>query len=178
MLLSPCIRLRAGLQAPPSESRSSHDHSFRPLTIVVATDLNNGIGIRNTLPWHLPEDLAHFKHLGACHPDGPQDLRIDRPPLPNRATSSSPAMPTGNRGVETAASLQDAAALAQGAPAFIIGGAQIYAEALPLVDRLIITRIAGSFDCDAFFPAMDEPFGRRRRASNTTPKLPDWTTLL
>ena len=128
------------------------------LTIVVATDLNNGIGIRNTLPWHLPEDLAHFQRTTSGHAIlmGRKTFESIGRPLPNRRN----IVITRNTewqhaGVETAASLQDAAALAQGAPAFIIGGAQIYAEALPLVDRLIITRINQAFDCDAFFPALD-----------------------
>jgi dihydrofolate reductase len=128
------------------------------LTIVVATDLNNGIGIRNTLPWHLPEDLAHFKRTTSGHAIlmGRKTFESIGRPLPNRRN----IVITRNTewqhaGVETAASLQDAAALAQGAPAFIIGGAQIYAEALPLVDRLIITRINQAFDCDAFVPALD-----------------------
>lgn len=129
------------------------------LTIVVATDLNNGIGINNTLPWRLPEDLAHFKRTTSGHAIlmGRKTFESIGRPLPNRRN----IVITRNAdwqhaGVETATSLQAAAALAGDAPAFIIGGAQIYAEALPLVDRLIITRIAGSFDCDAFFPAIDE----------------------
>lgn len=129
------------------------------LTIVVATDLNNGIGINNTLPWRLPEDLAHFKRTTSGHAIlmGRKTFESIGRPLPNRRN----IVITRNAdwqhaGVETATSLQAAAALAGDAPAFIIGGAQIYAEALPLVDRLIVTRIAGSFDCDAFFPAIDE----------------------
>lgn len=129
------------------------------LTIVVATDLNNGIGINNTLPWRLPEDLAHFKRTTSGHAIlmGRKTFESIGRPLPNRRN----IVITRNAdwqhaGVETVTSLQAAAALAGDAPAFIIGGAQIYAEALPLVDRLIITRIAGSFDCDAFFPAIDE----------------------
>ncbi|HZG19680.1 MAG TPA: dihydrofolate reductase [Herbaspirillum sp.] len=129
------------------------------LTIVVATDLNNGIGINNTLPWRLPEDLAHFKRTTSGHAIlmGRKTFESIGRPLPNRRN----IVITRNAdwqhaGVESATSLQAAAALAGDAPAFIIGGAQIYAEALPLVDRLIITRIASSFDCDAFFPAIDE----------------------
>ncbi|NQE48173.1 dihydrofolate reductase [Herbaspirillum rubrisubalbicans] len=129
------------------------------LTIIVATDLNNGIGIRNTLPWHLPEDLAHFKRTTSGHTIlmGRKTFESIGRPLPNRRN----IVITRNAqwqhpGVETAGSLAQAAALAGAAPAFVIGGAQVYAEALPLVDRLIITRIARAFECDAFFPAVDE----------------------
>ncbi|WP_443115751.1 dihydrofolate reductase [Herbaspirillum seropedicae] len=129
------------------------------LTLIVATDLNNGIGINNTLPWRLPEDLAHFKRTTSGHAIlmGRKTFDSIGRPLPNRRN----IVITRNAGwqhdgVETAGSLQEAAALCAGAPAFVIGGAQIYAEALPLADRLIITRIAQAFDCDAFFPALDQ----------------------
>ena len=128
------------------------------LAIVVATDRNNGIGINNTLPWHLPEDLAHFKRTTTGHAIlmGRKTFESIGRPLPNRRN----IVITRNAdwqhaGVETAASLPAAAALAGDDPAFIIGGAQIYAEALPLVNRLIVTRIEQTFDCDAFFPALD-----------------------
>ena len=139
------------------------------LTIVVATDLNNGIGIRNTLPWHLPEDLAHFKRTTSGHAIlmGRKTFESIGRPLPNRRN----IVITRNggwqhAGVETAGSLQEAAALVQAAPAFIIGGAQIYAEALPLVDRLIITRIGKVFDCDAFFPALDQALWQETAREN------------
>ena len=128
------------------------------LTIVVATDLNNGIGINNTLPWHLPEDLAHFKRTTSGHAIlmGRKTFESIGRPLPNRRNIVITRNATWqHEGVETAGSLQEAAALAGAAPAFIIGGAQVYADALPLVDRLIITRIDQRFDCDAFFPALD-----------------------
>lgn len=130
------------------------------LTIVVATDRNNGIGINNTLPWHLPEDLAHFKRTTSGHAIlmGRKTFESIGRALPNRRN----IVITRNAGwqhdgVERAGSLAEAAALAAaaGGPAFIIGGAQIYAEALPLAERLIITRIDASFDCDAFFPPLD-----------------------
>ena len=128
------------------------------LTIVVATDLNNGIGINNTLPWHLPEDLAHFKRTTSGHAIlmGRKTFESIGRPLPNRRNIVITRNASWqHEGVETAGSLQQAAALAGAAPAFIIGGAQVYADALPLVDRLIITRIDQRFDCDAFFPALD-----------------------
>lgn len=133
------------------------------LTIVVATDQHNGIGINNTLPWHLPEDLAHFKRTTSGHAIlmGRKTFESIGRPLPNRRN----IVITRNAGwqhagVESAASLQAAAALAGSEPAFIIGGAQIYAEALRLVNRLIVTRIEQAFDCDAFFPAVDPALWR------------------
>jgi dihydrofolate reductase len=134
------------------------------LTIIVATDANRGIGIDNRLPWHLPEDLAHFKRTTTGHPIimGRKTFDSIGRPLPNRRNIVITRNPQwAHAGVESAASVAEAAALAAsssgegGGEAFIIGGAQIYAEALPLTERLIVTEIAQRFDCDAFFPAPD-----------------------
>jgi dihydrofolate reductase len=132
------------------------------LSIIVATDANRGIGINNTLPWHLPEDLAHFKRTTTGHPIimGRKTFDSIGRPLPNRRNIVITRNPEwSHAGIESVASVAAAAALAgsnvDGGEAFIIGGAQIYEEALPLADRLIVTEIAQRFDCDAFFPALD-----------------------
>ncbi len=128
------------------------------LTLVVAVDANNGIGIANQLPWHLPEDLAHFKRV-----------TMGRPIVMGRKTFDSigRALP-GRRnivitrnaawshpGVETAASLDAAIAMLAGERASIIGGAQIFTEALAVADEMIVTHIDHAFVCDTFFPAID-----------------------
>jgi len=128
------------------------------LSIIVATDAANGIGIRNTLPWRLPEDLAFFKRTTTGHPIimGRKTFESIGRPLPNRrniVVSRNPAW--RHEGVESASSLAAAVQLAGDGPAFIIGGAQIYAEALPRATRLLVTAIDKRFDCDAFFPAID-----------------------
>jgi len=129
-----------------------------PLTLVVAIDASNGIGIDNRLPWHLPEDLAHFKRV-----------TLGRPIIMGRKTFDSigRALP-GRRnivvtrnagwshaGVETAASLEQAIALLGGERASIIGGAQVFNEALVMADAMIVTHIDHVFNCDTFFPAID-----------------------
>ena len=128
------------------------------LSIIVATDAANGIGIRNTLPWRLPEDLAFFKRTTTGHAIimGRKTFESIGRPLPNRrniVVSRNPAW--RHEGVESASSLAAAVQLAGDGPAFIIGGAQIYAEALPRATRLLVTAIDKRFDCDAFFPAID-----------------------
>ena len=128
------------------------------LSIIVATDAANGIGIRNTLPWRLPEDLAFFKRTTTGHPIimGRKTFESIGRPLSNRrniVVSRNPAW--RHEGVESASSLAAAVQLAGDGPAFIIGGAQIYAEALPRATRLLVTAIDKRFDCDAFFPAID-----------------------
>ncbi len=127
-------------------------------TIIVATDAKGGIGINNTLPWRLPEDLAFFKKTTSGHAIvmGRKTFESIGRALPNRRN----VVVTRNvawrhDGVEAVGSLAAAAALIGDGPAFIIGGAQIYAEALPLAGRLLVTEIGKAFDCDAFFPAID-----------------------
>jgi len=129
------------------------------LTLIVATDRLRGIGINNTLPWRLPEDLAYFKRTTSGHPIimGRKTFDSIGRPLPNRRN----IVVTRNaewrhEGVETAPSLNAAASTAGDAEAFVIGGAQIYAEALPHADRLIVTEIGKTFDCDTFFPEIDQ----------------------
>ncbi|AMP05870.1 dihydrofolate reductase [Collimonas pratensis] len=128
------------------------------LTIIVAIDANNGIGIRNTLPWRLPEDLAHFKRTTSGHAIimGRKTFESIGRPLPNRRNIVITRNPAWrHEGIESAPSLAAAAALAGDAEAFIIGGAEIYAAAQDLAQRLIVTEIRHSFDCDAFYPARD-----------------------
>ncbi|MEY4467829.1 MAG: hypothetical protein RIR21_1622 [Pseudomonadota bacterium] len=128
------------------------------LSLIVATERQNGIGIRNTLPWRLPEDLAFFKRTTTGHTIvmGRKTFDSIGRPLPNRRsiviTRNSAWQ---HEGVETASSLAHAVELAGSGEAFVIGGAQIYVEALPLASRLIVTEIAGDFECDAFFPSID-----------------------
>lgn len=128
------------------------------LTIVVATDAQRGIGINNSLPWRLPEDMAHFKRTTTGHPVvmGRKTFESIGRPLPNRRN----IVITRNaewrhEGVEAVTSLDAAIALVGDAEACIIGGAQIYREALPRTDRLVVTEIARTFECDAFFPTID-----------------------
>jgi dihydrofolate reductase len=130
----------------------------KQITLVVAMDAQRGIGVDNQLPWHLPEDLAHFKRV-----------TLERPIIMGRKTFDSIGRPlpkrrnivvTRNRewsheGVEVAASLEEAIALAGDGPSSIIGGAQIFNEALPLADRMIVTHIDAVYRCDTVFPEID-----------------------
>ncbi|HYD80719.1 MAG TPA: dihydrofolate reductase [Paucimonas sp.] len=129
------------------------------LTIIVAADLRDGIGIDNQLPWHLPEDMAHFKRTTTGHAVimGRKTFDSIGRPLPNRRNIVVTRNPEWkHEGVETAASVEAAIALLGDEEAFVIGGAQIYAQALPRADKLIKTEIGKTFDCDAFFPRLDE----------------------
>ena len=128
------------------------------LSIVVAMDRARGIGVNNTLPWHLPEDLAHFKRVTSGHAIimGRKTFDSIGRPLPNRRN----IVITRNRdwahdNVVAVGSLQEALREVTGSPSFIIGGAQIFAESLGMVEQLIVTEIDKTFDCDTFFPAPD-----------------------
>jgi dihydrofolate reductase len=126
------------------------------LAIIVAADQKRGIGINNTLPWKLPEDLAHFKRLTTGHAIimGRKTFESIGRPLPNRRN----IVITRNTewradGVETVHSIEAARDLVAGdARAYIIGGAQVYEQALALADEVIITEIQSVYACDAHFP--------------------------
>lgn len=128
------------------------------LTLVVAIDEKRGIGIDNKLPWHLPEDLAHFKRTTMGHPIimGRKTFDSIGRPLPNRRNIVITRNPDWKRdGVDAVSSLDAALALIGDTPACIIGGGQIFAEALPIAQRMVVTEIGKTFECDAFFPEFD-----------------------
>lgn len=127
------------------------------LKIIVAIDTRGGIGINNKLPWHLPEDLAHFKQITSGHPIimGRKTFDSIGRALPNRRNIViSRNREWQHAGVECVASLEAARAAVAAQDAYIIGGAEIYKQALPLADELIITEIVEDFSCDAFFPSV------------------------
>ncbi len=127
------------------------------LTLIVAMDAQRGIGIDNRLPWHLPEDLAHFKRLTSGHPIimGRKTFDSIGRPLPNRRNIVVTRNPEWRHdGVEAAPSLRAAIALTGDAPAFIIGGAQVFAESMGLARRMVVTEISHTFACDTWFPPL------------------------
>lgn len=128
------------------------------LILVVAMDAQRGIGVDNQLPWHLPEDLAHFKRVTLGHPIvmGRKTFESIGRPLPGRRNIVVTRNPDWTHdGVEVAASLEAAVALVGGEAASIIGGAQVFAEAMAVADRMIVTHIERTYRCDTFFPEID-----------------------
>jgi dihydrofolate reductase len=129
-----------------------------PLTAVVAMDIQGGIGIGNKLPWRLPEDMAHFKRTTMGHPVimGRKTFDSIGRPLPNRRNIVITRNPDWkHENVEAVHSVQEALALVGDTPSCLIGGAQIYVEAMPFIQRLVVTEISKAFDCDTFFPKID-----------------------
>ena len=132
------------------------------VTLVVALGSNGVIGMGNALPWRLPEDLAHFKQLTLGHPMimGRTTYESIGRPLPGRTTIVLTRDAAWSAdGVETAPDLD--AALTRAAEldddVFVVGGGQVYAEALErdLVDLLCVTRVAQAPDGDTRFPQID-----------------------
>lgn len=131
------------------------------ITLIAAVARNRVIGAGNALPWRLPEDLKRFKSLTLGHPIimGRKTWESLGRPLPGRTNiivsrSADFAAPGGT----VVGSLEAAIAMAANAgadEAFIIGGAQIYAQALPICNRLQLTEIDRDYAGDAHFPAFD-----------------------
>ena len=124
--------------------------------LLAAVAKNGVIGARGKLPWHLPEDLQHFKRLTLHHPIimGRRTWESFAKPLPDRehiVVSRKPGFAAP--GASVASSLEGAIALCAGEPVvFVIGGAEIYAAALPLADGLVLTELDRDYAGDARFP--------------------------
>jgi len=128
------------------------------VSLIAALAANGVIGRGNALPWRLKEDLAHFKALTMNRAVivGRRTFESIGRPLPGRSlivlTSRAGYAPDG---VEVAASLDDALKLAHGEEVFIAGGAEVYRQALPVADRLYLTRLERDYAGDTFFPPCD-----------------------
>ena len=129
------------------------------ISLIVAWSRNGVIGRAGTLPWHLPEDLRRFKKITMGHPIimGRRTWDSIGRPLPGRRSIVITRNASWSAaGCETAAGLAQALALCEGSSeAFVIGGADIFAQALPLAQRLLVTRIDADFDGDVYFPPVD-----------------------
>jgi len=137
-------------------------------SLVVATDRNRGIGVGGKLPWRLREDMRHFRELTTGSDNSvimgrktwesiPDKFR----PLPGRRNvvmtkNGNYKVPDG---VWISASLDGALAV-QASNIFVIGGAEVYAEAIdhPGCKDMYLTRVQGEYECDTFFPPCEGLF--------------------
>jgi dihydrofolate reductase len=143
----------------------------KKFSLVVAIDGDGGIGIDGKLPWRLKGDMKHFREVTTG--DGNNAVIMGRStwesipgkfrPLPNRynivMTRNEAYM--APREISLAASLDAALVMArQSHKVFVIGGGQIYAEALnhPGCEGMLLTRVADAYDCDTFFPPYEKSF--------------------
>lgn len=129
------------------------------ISIIAAMARNRVIGIANTLPWRLPEDLKHFKALTTGHHIlmGRKTYESLGRPLPGRTSVViSRSSPLAIPGCIVANSVAEAiSACASDDEIFFIGGAELYRQALELADRIYLTEIQADFEGDAWFPEFD-----------------------
>lgn len=135
------------------------------IALIAAMDANRLIGRNNQLPWRLPADLKHFRQM-----------TFGKPVIMGRSTFESIGVPLEGRqniiltrdktfraeGCHVVHSLAASLEMAASAPeVMIMGGSQIYAQFLPMADRLYVTRIEGRvFEGDAWFPLIDQQMWR------------------
>ena len=148
------------------------------IELIAAASRNGVIGADNRLLWRIPEDFAHFKRttMGAPVVMGRRTWESIGRALPGRLniviSRRAPVLPEG---VLAARSLEEALALAAGSPRiFVIGGGEIYRQAMPFADRIWLTRIDADFEGDAYFPTIPRGrfIGRTFRTLLPTAKRP------
>ncbi|MFP8835387.1 dihydrofolate reductase [Hydrogenophaga sp. XSHU_21] len=144
------------------------------LNLIYARAANGVIGRGNALPWHLPEDLAHFKRttLGSPVIMGRKtwdSLPARFRPLPGRQNIVLTRDPDWQAaGALRAGSVADAVAACGNAPeVWVIGGAEVYRQALPHAARVVVTEIAQSFEGDAFAPTLGPEWIETAREPHT-----------
>lgn len=129
------------------------------VTLIAALGRNRVIGAHGDMPWHLPEDLAHFKATTMGHPMimGRRTFEAIGRPLPGRRSIVVTRARQWRRpGVEIAHSLDEALALAGPVDeVFVVGGGEIYAQALPLATRMVLTEVDAEPEGDTWFPAWE-----------------------
>ncbi|MDX1555652.1 MAG: type 3 dihydrofolate reductase [Xanthomonadales bacterium] len=155
------------------EAASLQSPERKQLTLVAAMARNRAIGLRGTMPWHLPAELAHFKvtTMGKSVIMGRKTWEAIGRPLPGRQN----IVVTRDSGLEApgcdiAFSIEEAVAMAESDEVMIIGGGSLYEQALPLAQRMVLTHIECEVEADTFFPswAADEwvPVSREHFASD------------
>ncbi|MGZ3754762.1 MAG: dihydrofolate reductase [Mucilaginibacter sp.] len=127
------------------------------VTIVVAIAENNAIGKDNKLLWYLPNDLKHFKTITTGHTVimGRKTYESVGKPLPNRRNIIITRQNITIDGCEVVNSIEAALALCSlENEVFIVGGAEIYRQAMPLTNRIYLTIVHQEFEADTFFPTI------------------------
>ena len=148
------------------------------ISMIVAADENNVIGKDNDLIWHLPDDLKFFKQKtsGHCIIMGRNTFESVGRPLPNRTN----IIITRDKnyvadGCEIVHSLEDALKLAENdSEPFIVGGEQIYRLALPVAERIYLTRVHHEFDGDRHFPELEDEWVNVESIAHPTDEKHDY----
>ena len=142
------------------------------LKLIFARARNGVIGRDNTLPWHLPEDLAHFKQTTLGQPvimgrKTWESLPAKFRPLPGRTNIVVTRQSNWQAdGAQVAHSMGQALELSPpNTPAWVIGGAEVYAQAMPHADTAVVTEIDADFEGDAYAPTFDSSWSEISRVS-------------
>jgi dihydrofolate reductase len=142
--------------------------------LVAAVAANGIIGVNGKLPWHIPEELKHFKKLTLGHPIimGRRTWESLKGPLPQRenivitrqAGYQAP-------GAAVASSLEAALAMCIGEPvAFVIGGTELFKESLPVAAGMVLTEIQRDYEGDTWFPKWERSeWKESQREAHTAP---------
>jgi dihydrofolate reductase len=131
------------------------------VSLIAAVAQNGVIGRDNDLPWRLRDDMRHFMNKTLCHHviSGRKNYEAmgrSLPKRPNIVISRDPSFRADCPVVHTLDAALERARTAGETEAFVIGGAQIYAEALPIADVFYRTRVLADVPGDVFFPPFDE----------------------
>jgi dihydrofolate reductase len=131
----------------------------KTITLVAAMAANRAIGLDGQMPWHLPRELKHFRETTMGKPIvmGRKTWESIGRALPGRqnlVVTRNPRLEAP--GCDVAGSLREAVKMAAGDEVMIIGGGQLYAEALPMADRMVLTRVDCEPEADTWFPEWNE----------------------
>ena len=145
----------------------------KTITLVAAMAANRAIGLDGQMPWHLPRELKHFKETTMGKPIvmGRKTWESIGRALPGRQNLVVTRNPDYIApGCDVAGSLQDAVKMAAGEEVMIIGGGQLYTEAMPMADRMVLTRVDCEPKADTWFPEWD---GAQWAETASRDELPD-----
>lgn len=134
---------------------------MKDLILIAAVGESNELGKNGDLPWHLPDDFKYFKQTTSGNPIimGRKTFDTFPKPLPNRKhiiISRNIGYTVTHKDCFVVHSLEEALeAVSESEKVFVIGGGEIYKQALPLATRIELTRVHGTFEADTFFPEID-----------------------
>lgn len=133
---------------------------MKPFKAIAAMSLNRVIGRGNGIPWHLPEDFKWFKRMttGQVVVMGRKTFESIGRPLPNRTTLVLSRSAFVHEGVRWVKDFSEIHPEKEDSEVFICGGAQIYAQALPMCSDLYLSLVKRTVEGDAFFPAFESDF--------------------
>jgi len=134
------------------------------LNLIVATDLNNGIGKDGGMPWDAPADLAYFRRLTIngnlimgrkTHESIVKTVGGTLPGRRHIVVTRSPSGNSNDNYMEIESPFAALNHVSEGSEAWVVGGGEIYQQLLPICDYVYMTKIHEEYDCDTFFPELN-----------------------